>query len=98
MGKYLGLILLCAHGIWKGTNALLAKVTVHTGMKGICEKFTVLTSGSSDVDHLKKLLKKKMDTSMILVSSEMHYCSLGGIVGQRNTGIGQLSVHEGLQV
>ena len=64
MGKCLGLILLCAHGIWKGTNVLLAKGTVYTGMKGICEKFTMLTSGSSDVDHLKKLLKNMEDGHM----------------------------------
>ena len=52
--------------VGNGTNILLVKGTVHTGMK---ERTTLITSASSDIGHLEKIWKKKkqkmMDKSMI---------------------------------
>ena len=56
VGKYLGFLV---SFLRKGTNILLVKGTLHTGMKEPHAKTTMITSASSDVSCLKKSLKKK---------------------------------------
>ena len=57
MGKCLELLLQTSFR--KGTNVLLLKGTLHTGMKEAHVKTTMITSASSDVGCLKKSIKKK---------------------------------------
>ena len=61
----------------KGTNVLLAKGTLYTGMKETRMKTTMITSASSDVSDLKESLKKKrrmtMDKSTIQPLSVSKY-------------------------
>ena len=71
----------------KGTNVLLVKGTVHTGMKETRAR-TTTTSASSDIGRLKKSLKKKKQKQKMIyincclsVSLELCFSHLGGIVG-----------------
>ena len=51
----------CSELNQKGTNILVVKDTMHTEMKDVCVKGTVITLTSFGVSQFKKSLKKKKD-------------------------------------
>ena len=64
-GEVSGALVFSSEQFRKGTNFLLVKGTLHTGMKETRAKTTMITSASSDVGRSKKSLKKMMDKSRI---------------------------------